>query len=241
MLVPLKGLTILRGSNGPNANHSRLVTHLKKTKVKHFGREGFFFFYAPTVLWLCQFDQSVTSFLSTSTAHCHQKQQSGWYIKDKNSQLPACRYFESETLSLQSVLWALLDVSRRTSLALAFGTVFFFFLLSDHNHQVDCFLGMVRAGYVCLAIIHRTLTWTTGFLTCAQMLMRAIAHGCVRTRVRESALKDDSGQKNPLPHRGFEPASAACRSDALPTELHPILLRGSDRESAPLRFQLSQV
>ena len=28
-------------------------------------------------------------------------------------------------------------------------------------------------------------------------------------------------EKNPLPHRGIEPASAACRSDALPTELHP--------------------
>ena len=39
--------------------------------------------------------------------------------------------------------------------------------------------------------------------------------------VRESALKVDSGRKNPLPHRGIEPASAACRSDALPIELHP--------------------
>ena len=28
-------------------------------------------------------------------------------------------------------------------------------------------------------------------------------------------------EKNPLPHRGIEPASAACRSDAIPTELHP--------------------
>ena len=28
-------------------------------------------------------------------------------------------------------------------------------------------------------------------------------------------------EKNPLPHRGIEPAWAACRSDALPTELHP--------------------
>ena len=28
-------------------------------------------------------------------------------------------------------------------------------------------------------------------------------------------------EKNPLPDRGIEPASAACRSDALPTELHP--------------------
>ena len=37
--------------------------------------------------------------------------------------------------------------------------------------------------------------------------------GCTDT-VRESALKVDR-EKNPLPHRRFEPASAACRSDAL--------------------------
>ena len=29
------------------------------------------------------------------------------------------------------------------------------------------------------------------------------------------------GEKTPLPHRGTDPASAACRFDALPTELHP--------------------
>ena len=46
--------------------------------------------------------------------------------------------------------------------------------------------------------------------------MHAIAHGGVRTP-EESALKVD-WEKNPLPHRGIEPASAACRSDALPTE-----------------------
>ena len=34
----------------------------------------------------------------------------------------------------------------------------------------------VRAGYVCVAIIHQTLTWTTGSLLCAQMLMYAIAN-----------------------------------------------------------------
>ena len=28
-------------------------------------------------------------------------------------------------------------------------------------------------------------------------------------------------EKSPLPQRGIEPASAACRYDALPTELHP--------------------
>ena len=36
--------------------------------------------------------------------------------------------------------------------------------------------------------------------------------------VRKSALKVDL-EKNPLPHRGIEPASKTCRSDALPTEL----------------------
>ena len=43
--------------------------------------------------------------------------------------------------------------------------------------------------------------------------------GCTDT-VRESALKGD-WKRNPLPHRGIEPASATCRSDALSTELHP--------------------
>ena len=48
----------------------------------------------------------------------------------------------------------------------------FFFLLSDH---------MAPAGYVCVAITHRTLTWTIGSLTCAQMSIHATAHGGVRT------------------------------------------------------------
>ena len=44
----------------------------------------------------------------------------------------------------------------------------------------------------------------------------AIAH------VRESALKVDSGRKiSCLTHWGVEPASAACRFDALTTELRP--------------------
>ena len=38
-------------------------------------------------------------------------------------------------------------------------------------------------GYFCVSIIHRTLTWTTGSLACAQMLMHAMAHrGCTDTR-----------------------------------------------------------
>ena len=55
----------------------------------------------------------------------------------------------------------------------------------------------VHAGCFRVSIIHRTLTWTTGSLTCAQMLMHAIAHGGVRTHVRESALKVDSPRKIP--------------------------------------------
>ena len=42
---------------------------------------------------------------------------------------------------------------------------FFFFLLSNHSHQVDYLVAMVHSGYVCVAIIHQTLTWTTGSLS----------------------------------------------------------------------------
>ena len=51
--------------------------------------------------------------------------------------------------------------------------------------------------------------------------MHAVAHGLVRTHVRESALKVDSGRKI-LCRTGESnlQALAACRSDALPTELH---------------------
>ena len=62
-----------------------------------------------------------------------------------------------------------------------------------------------------------------GSLTCAQMLMHAIAHECCRDTVRESALKVDSGRKIPC-RTGIEPASRAYRSDALPTELYPRLV-----------------
>ena len=55
----------------------------------------------------------------------------------------------------------------------------------------------VHAGCFGVSIIHRTLTWTAGSLTCAQMLMHTIAHGGVRSHVRESALKVDSGRKIP--------------------------------------------
>ena len=78
----------------------------------------------------------------------------------------------------------------------------------------------VHAGCFSVSIIHRTLTWTSGPLTRAQVLMDAIAHGGVRTP-QESLHWKLTREKNPLPHRGIEPASAACRSNTLSTELHP--------------------
>ena len=53
----------------------------------------------------------------------------------------------------------------------------------------------VHAGCFIVSIIHRTVTWTTGSLTCTQMLIHATAHGGVRTHVREFALKIVSGRK----------------------------------------------
>ena len=50
--------------------------------------------------------------------------------------------------------------------------------------------------------------------------------GCTDT-VRESALK----VKNIVLHRGIEPASAACRSDDLLTELHPHRSRSKGRSA----------
>ena len=52
----------------------------------------------------------------------------------------------------------------------------------------------VHARCSSVSIIHRTLTWTTGSLTCAQM--ETHARGCMDT-ARESALKVDSGRKIP--------------------------------------------
>ena len=54
----------------------------------------------------------------------------------------------------------------------------------------------VHAGCFSVSIIRRTLTWTTGSLACAQMLMHAIAQGGVRTHARESALKIVSRRKS---------------------------------------------
>ena len=71
-----------------------------------------------------------------------------------------------------------------------------YFLFSNHNHQVNYFVAIVLAGYVCAAIIHQTLSWTTGSSMRAEMLMHATAHRSVRAP-KQSALKVDSGKKIP--------------------------------------------
>ena len=81
----------------------------------------------------------------------------------------------------------------------------------------------VCAGHFSVSMIHRILTWTTGSLTCAQMLMHAIAHGGVRTHEIKSALKVTLGGKKSLATPGIEPASAACRSDTVPV-ISPLLI-----------------
>ena len=48
---------------------------------------------------------------------------------------------------------------------------------------------MGHARCFSVSIIHQTLTWTTGSLTCTQMLMHVIAHVGVWTPIRQSALK----------------------------------------------------
>ena len=76
------------------------------------------------------------------------------------------------------------------------------------------------AGYFSVSIIYRTLTWTTAsFDVHTDVNACVCARGCTDT-VTESALKVD-WKKNPLPHQGIKPASAACWSDAVPTHLQP--------------------
>ena len=45
--------------------------------------------------------------------------------------------------------------------------------------------------------------------------------GCTDTLRERICTESWLWEKNPLPHRGIEPASTACRPDALPSELHP--------------------
>ena len=77
------------------------------------------------------------------------------------------------------------------------------------------------AGCFSVSIIHQTLTWTRGSLTCTQMLMHVIAHEGVQTHERDSSLKVDSGRKIPC-RTGESNLPQWCDGLMLePTELHP--------------------
>ena len=53
----------------------------------------------------------------------------------------------------------------------------------------------VHAWRSSVFVTHRTLAWTTGSLTCAHMVMHAIALGGCMDTVRESAVTVDSGRE----------------------------------------------
>ena len=56
----------------------------------------------------------------------------------------------------------------------------------------------VHTGWFGVSMVHWILIRTTGSLTFAQMLMHAIAHGCVQTYVWEFAPKVGCGKKIPF-------------------------------------------
>ena len=55
---------------------------------------------------------------------------------------------------------------------------------------------VVHAGCFSVSVIHRPLTWTTGSLTCTQMLKNANAHGRVRTPWKSLHWKLTLGEKS---------------------------------------------
>ena len=97
--------------------------------------------------------------------------------------------------------------------------MFFWYLFVPCGKFGSSYLGKATAAartalpisYQCVQYFPVSKQWRDcqclGVLTCAQMLMHAIAHeGCTDT-VRESALEVDSGRKIPLPNLGLEPTS----------------------------------
>ena len=90
------------------------------------------------------------------------------------------------------------------------------FSRESHLRQSRATQSMVHAGCFSVSIIHRTLDMDSMIFN-----VRSDVNACDCTRGSRDA-RNAVWEKNPLPHRRIEPASAAWRSDALPTELHPI-------------------
>ena len=102
------------------------------------------------------------------------------------------------------------------------GTSFLFTVLHCPVHEMWDTLP-TPVGACCIFMCPNNGCQCLGFLTCAQMLICAIAQGCCTDTVRESALKVDR-EKNLLPHQGLKPSSGLClafQSDTLPVELFP--------------------
>ena len=89
-----------------------------------------------------------------------------------------------------------------------------YFLWESQLQQSRTTQPTVHAGCLIVSIIHQNLTWTTGPLMCAQMLLHAVACRGVRTHIRESALEVDSGRKI-LGHTGESNLPQCCASPTL--------------------------
>ena len=93
---------------------------------------------------------------------------------------------------------------------------------ATHSYEYVQYFRLSKQRYGCQCL---------GFLTCAQMLMHAVAHGGCANTVRKSALKVDPGRKIPC-HTGDSNPSAlrlAFRPDAATRE-QTTAVRGCQRK-----------
>ena len=96
----------------------------------------------------------------------------------------------------------------------------------------------VHAGFFSVSKIHRTLTWATGSLTCAQMEMFATAHGGVRTPWESLYWKLTLGEK--IPCRTGKPNLRRQRAEPMLYQLSYIPTRDlCNQYSRPCRVLFS--
>ena len=90
--------------------------------------------------------------------------------------------------------------------------------LSQQLRQSRAIQRTVHSGCFSVSIIHRSLTWITGSLTCAQILMHAVAHGGVGTPCE--SLNIDSRRKIRCRTRGEWNLCQRCASPSLLSLIH---------------------
>ena len=92
-------------------------------------------------------------------------------------------------------------------------------------------------GVFSVSVIHQTLTWTTGSLTCTQMLMHAIAHGGgdIRTPWESLHWKLTVGEKSPA-----APGNRTCVGGVAvqcsTNELHPQPINAANVENSGVGY-----